>query len=185
MNPVCLDICYSFTLALKRVAATAAALAGPLASARVFVTREDLQLRVLMSFVLLYGGIINSAAPAMLALRRSLLASSFKAIAPFSGARCMGSSGGNADSPSPKSCLILGATSSISFEVVRLLLGRGVRVLATGRDEPRLKELQDMGAATMQVDLCLLRAWLCPSYFVIIVLFESFIFVRAFASTSA
>lgn len=64
----------------------------------------------------------------------------------------MGTSGGSADSPSPKSCLILGATSSISFEVVRHLLGRGVRVLATGRDESRLRELQDMGAATMQVD---------------------------------
>jgi NADP-dependent 3-hydroxy acid dehydrogenase YdfG len=59
----------------------------------------------------------------------------------------------SAGTPSPNSCLILGATSSISFEVVRLLLGRGVRVLATGRDELRLKELQDMGASTMQVQI--------------------------------
>lgn len=81
----------------------------------------------------------------------------------------MGTSGGSADSPSPKSCLILGATSSISFEVVRHLLGRGVRVLATGRDESRLRELQDMGAATMQVDFCLLIAWLCPSCFMILI----------------
>jgi NADP-dependent 3-hydroxy acid dehydrogenase YdfG len=71
--------------------------------------------------------------------------------APFPGTRGMASYSGSADVPSPKSCLILGATSSISFEVIRHLLGRGVRVLATGRDEARLKELEDMGAATMQV----------------------------------
>ncbi len=65
----------------------------------------------------------------------------------------MGTTNASADSPSPKSCLILGATSSISFEVIRHLLGRGVRVLATGRDESRLKELQSMGASTMQVQL--------------------------------
>jgi hypothetical protein len=78
-------------------------------------------------------------------LLRSLPRAAFKRTLPLSGSRCLTSS-----SPSPNSCLILGATSSISFEVVRHLLARGVRVLATGRDESRLKELQDMGASTMQ-----------------------------------
>ncbi len=82
----------------------------------------------------------------MHALLRSLPNAAFKRALPLSGARCLASS-----TPSPNSCLILGATSSISFEVVRHLLARGVRVLATGRDESRLKELQDMGASTMQV----------------------------------
>jgi hypothetical protein len=83
--------------------------------------------------------------------RGSLSHAPFKRMLPFSGSRFLGTNSGSADAPSPKSCLILGATSSISFEVIRHLLGRGVRVLATGRDESRLKELQSMGAITMQV----------------------------------
>ena len=84
-------------------------------------------------------------------LRRSLSHAPFQRMLPFSGTRFLGTNSGSANAPSPKSCLILGATSSISFEVIRHLLGRGVRVLATGRDESRLKELQSMGAIAMQV----------------------------------
>jgi hypothetical protein len=85
--------------------------------------------------------------------RRALFLPALKCGAPSTlGVRCFSTNSGSIDAkPQTKSCLILGATSSISFEVIRLLLGRGVRVLATGRDESRLKQLQDMGAATMQV----------------------------------
>ena len=107
----------------------------------------------------------------MHALLRSLPSAAFKRTLPLSGSRCLAAA---SSSPSPNSCLILGATSSISFEVVRHLLARGVRVLATGRDESRLKELQDMGASTMQASSP--RSGACPLHAPFFLLFSPFIF---------